>query len=371
MEDLVCRIAEKGLTDPSWHRLLDALRSGDLTLPELLKARNERRLEQLKHMVQDPLLARAIDEYLATSPGYDTENGLRVLHAMAEREFGPNPRFGILRSGKNITLLCARAKREGGRPSKAHPQGRPMAHNSARRTILLSASKLVRFHLGNAERDRIFADVDFPRENDTRDVWLSAEEITRLLDACEPWFRPFVLTALATGADRSPLLRMLVRDVKIVFNKKVETFSGAIYLRDSKTDARPRSVAIIDPVCRALLPLCSGKEPDDKVFDGSLDPGHERPSPMTAFQVRYWFEKAREKAGLKHVRFKDLRRTWAVNADEAGLNLGQMKSGLGHGLDETTVRYTNRQVTLELDAAERVARQMGLVREPMTRAENA
>ena len=78
-------------------------------------------------------------------------------------------------------------------------------------------------------------------------------------------------------------------------------------------------------------------------------------------QVRYWFEKAREKAGLEHVRFKDLRRTWAVNADEAGLNLGQMKSGLGHGLDETTVRYTNRQVTLELEAAERVARQMGLL----------
>jgi len=371
METLVKQIAEKGLEDPSWHRLLDALRSEDLTLPELLKAKNERRLEQLKHMVQDPLLSKAIEEYLVTSPGYDTENGLRVLLEMAEREFGPNPRFGVLRSGKNITLLCARAKREGGRPSKKYPQGRSMAHNSARRTVLLSASKLARFHLGNADRDRIFADVDFPKENDTRDVWLSAEEIARLLNACEPWFRPIVLTALSTGADRSPLLRMLVRDVKIVFDSKTETFSGAIYLRDSKTEARPRSVAVIDPVCRVLLPLCSGKEPDDQVFDGLPDEELEAPAPMTAFQVRYWFEKARKKAGLAHVRFKDLRRTWAVNADEAGLNLGQMKSGLGHGLDETTVRYTNRQVVLELDAAQRVARQMGLLRVAMTRAENA
>jgi hypothetical protein len=111
-----------------------------------------------------------------------------------------------------------------------------------------------------------------------------------------------VLTALATGADRSPLLRMLVRDVRIVFNKKAETCSGGIYLRDSKTDARRRSVAIIDPVCRALLPLCSGKEPDDEVFDGPCDPCQERPEPMTTFQVRYWFEKARDKAGLEHVR---------------------------------------------------------------------
>lgn len=361
MEDLVRWIAEKGLEDLSWHRLLDALRVGEITLPDLLKAKNERRLDELKNMVQDPPLKRAIDEYLATAPGYDTENGLRVLFEMAEREIGPRPRFGILRSGKNVTLLCARAKREGGRPSDEHPNGRPMAHNSVRRTVLLSASKLVRFHLGNAERDRIFADVDFARENDTRDVWLQAEEIARLLKACEPWFRPFVLTALSTGADRLPLMRMLVRDVKLIFDKKTETFSGSIYLRDSKTDARPRAVAIVDPVCRALLPLCAGKEPNDHVFYGPTDEGQERAAPITAFQVRYWFEKAREAAGLEYLRFKDLRRTWAVNADEAGLNLGQMKSGLGHGLDETTVRYTNRQVTLETEAAERVARQMGLL----------
>lgn len=96
------------------------------------------------------------------------------------------------------------------------------------------------------------------------------------------------------------------------------------------------------------------------MFYGSADERQELSALITAFQVRYWFEKAREAVGMEHLRFKDLRRTWAGNADETGLNLGQMKSGLGHGLDETTVRYTNRQVTLESDAAERVARQMGL-----------
>lgn len=83
--------------------------------------------------------------------------------------------------------------------------------------------------------------------------------------------------------------------------------------------------------------------------------------PINASQVRYWFEKAREKADMEHVRFKDLRRTWAVNADQSGLNLGQMKSGMGHRLDETTVRYTRRQVTLDQEAATQVARQMGVV----------
>ena len=99
------------------------------------------------------------------------------------------------------------------------------------------------------------------------------------------------------------------------------------------------------------------------VFDGPpVDRfGRERPrTPLNTDQVRYWFEKAREKAGLDHVRWKDLRRTWAVNADKAGLNLGQMKSGLGHARSETTVGYTNRQVTLGLEEARRVARQLGL-----------
>lgn len=363
MKRLMRRIAERGLEEPSWHRLLDALRDKELTLPDLLKAKNEGHLDALRIMVQDPLLSVAIDEYLQTDPGYDTENGLRILQLMAEREFGPRVRFGLLRSGKNLTKLCARARREGGRPSKEHPLGRPVAHNSVRRTLLLSASKLIRFHLGSAERDAIFADVDFARRDDTRDVWLDAEEFARLVEASEPWFRPVIMTATLTGADRSPLLRLRVRDVEIIYDRAAGSFSGQIYLRDSKTDARPRSVAIIDTLCRALLPLCKGKAPDDPVFDGPPVDRFGKPrrrTPLNAAQVRYWFENAREKAGLAHVRWKDLRRTWAVNADKAGLNLGQMKSGLGHARSETTVGYTNRQVTLGLTEAERVARQLGV-----------
>lgn len=367
MKTLMRQIAERGLEEPSWHRLLDALKAKELTLPDLLKAKNEGRLDQLRIMVQDPLLGVAIDEYLQTDPGYATENGLRILLEMAEREFGPAPRFGLLRSGKHLTLLCARARREGGRPSKEHPRGRPVAHNSVRRTLLLSASKLIRFHLGAAARDTIFADVDFARKDDTRDVWLDAGEFARLLEACAPWFRPVVMTAVLTGADRSPLLRLRVRDVEIIYARAGRAFSGQIYLRDSKTDARPRSVAIVDALCRALLPLCEGKAPDDLVFDGPPVDRYGRVrarSPLNADQVRYWFERAREKAGLGHVRWKDLRRTWAVNADKAGLNLGQMKSGLGHARSETTVGYTNRQVTLGLTEAERVARQLGVGETP-------
>lgn len=364
MEDLVRRIAEWGLTDPAWYDVLDAVKAGEITLPDLLLASSEDRLEHLKVMMRDPLLSAAVEQYLQTDPGYDTENGLAILQEMAQREFGEKPRFGVLRTGKNITLLCARAKKEGGRDRTTGEFGARLSHNSVHRSIHLATSKLLRFHLGNAERDRIFADVDFTRENDTRDVWLTADEVRDLLDACESWFRPFVMVALTTSADRSPLIKMKCRDVQMVYNQKAERYSGILYLPDSKTDDRPRSVSIVDAVCRELLPMLQGKKPEDHVFDGPPDEDRAmkglRPEPITRHQVRYWFDKAREAAGLEHARFKDLRRTWAVTADMAGLNLGQMRAGMGHGLEETTVRYTNRQVTLELDDAERVAKQMGI-----------
>lgn len=375
MERLVRQIAERALDDPSWRSLLDALRAGRrgerprLRLPELLASHSAGELDALRRLLRDPLLSEAIAQYEETAPGYDTTNGLRILALMAERELGSPVRFSQIRSGKVLTLLTARAEREGGRPSPEHPQGRPMKRNSARRTILLSASKLIRFHLGGAERDRVFADVSAAHERDVRDVWLAPNEIQRLLDACADFFRPFVLAALATGADRSPLLRLRVRDV--VLDSPTGPYA---YLRDTKTTSRPRSVALAPPLAEALRPLVEGKHPDDAVFDGPPEGVVDRrrvprayrregleTGPLTEHQVRYFFGAARDAAGLPHVRFKDLRRTWAVTADSAGLSLGEMKAGLGHGLEETTVRYTNRQVTLDAEAAERVARHMGLL----------
>ena len=361
MEDALKQLAERALVEPQWNALLDSICQGSVTLPEFLTAHNQRSLDILLNMARDPFLSEAIDEYLVTEPGYATENGLRILREMAEREFGQRPRFSVLRSGKNITLLCARAKREGGRG------GKPMAHNSVIRSIFNSTSKLIGFHLGRAERDRIFADVAFSAEDDSRDVWLSPPQIAYLLEACEAWFRPFVLTALATGMDRAPLMRLCVKDVQLIYDKRSGTWRGTLFVRDKKTDGRSRSVAIADPVCLTLLPLLQGKREDDQVFDGPPEAKENlfraRPLPITAYQVRYWFGKARKKAGLAHVRFKDLRHSFATNALDAGLNVSELQAGLGHKRKETSLIYTKRDVTFDHEAALRVAKQMGLIKE--------
>lgn len=124
----------------------------------------------------------------------------------------------------------------------------------------------------------------------------------------------------------------------MAYNQKAERYSGILYLPDSRTDDRPRGVSIVDAVCRDLLLMLQGKKPGDRVFDGPPDEDLAlkglRPKPISRHQVRYWFDKAREAADLEHVRFKDVGHTLAVRADMAGLNLGQVKAGIGHGLEE-------------------------------------
>ncbi len=102
-------------------------------------------------------------------------------------------------SGRVIAELCHRAQRDGRK------------RNSVRRYMLRAISLLLRHYLGEAERNRIFAEVAFPAEDDTREV----------------------------------------------------------HLRDSKTEGRSRSVPLTDGLCRELLALSKGKRPDDAVFSTS------------------------------------------------------------------------------------------------------
>ena len=108
------------------------------------------------------------------------------------------------------------------------PQG--CKRNSVRRYMHRATSLLLRHHLGRAERDRIFADVDFPAEDDTREIHLSPLEIQRLLSACDELgygeLGVAIRLALQTSADRGVLLAgghgsrrrhrgLLVRDLRI------------------------------------------------------------------------------------------------------------------------------------------------------------
>jgi len=198
MEDVLEELAERALLEPKWTDLLDAVcEDRSVKLPELLKAKNRGELDQLARQLTDPLLHEAIEQYReegrVTS---QTENGLSWL----EEHTPASTRLSDL-DAQAIMRLLHKAE-EGDRK-----------RNSARRYQMRAISLVLRHHLGNAERDRIFDDVTFEPEDDTREVHLLPDEISRLLKACHQVGKPLyeelatvIRLSLQTSADRGVLL---------------------------------------------------------------------------------------------------------------------------------------------------------------------
>ena len=67
MERLLDDIAQRGLADPTWYPLLDAVcRHRTITLPDLLRAKRSGGLQSLKRSLTDPTLTEAIEALRTT-----------------------------------------------------------------------------------------------------------------------------------------------------------------------------------------------------------------------------------------------------------------------------------------------------------------
>ncbi|MEM8488470.1 MAG: site-specific integrase [Bacteroidota bacterium] len=343
MERCLEGIAQKAMPDPSWYALLDAVcRDKSVSLPELLRAQSTGALQALKQGLSDPLLTSAVESFRElASPERSVGIGLDMLVRYAP----PGAKLGEL-TAQNITRLCIEAEKDGRK------------RNSVRRTMLRAVSMLLRFHIGNAERNRIFADVQFPAEDDTREVHLSAEEIVRLLGACRELgyteLATLIRVALQTSADRGVLLPgknmgkklrgLLVKDVTLT--EDTGRYSGEIFLYDTKATRRSRSVPLTDSLCQELALLCSGKGPDDNVFS------------IRYHQLDFMWKRTRKMVGLMHVRFKDLRAQTAIYAEEAGIPQTVVQRTLGHSSEAMTRRYQQRKAALSVAQAEAIEKRM-------------
>lgn len=338
MERALEEIALRALNDSTYYVLLDAVCKAHTVSPaELLRAKNAGTLETLKRSLNDPLLIKVVEAYKEVGK---IDRTVRMGLEMLLGNTPATTRFGEL-TGKYITDLCIQAERDGRK------------RNSVHRMMHRAISKLVRFQLGNAERNRIFAEVNYSKEDDTREVHLTPEEIGRLLKACESFgyqeFAVVVRMALQTSADRGVLLAgksaiketrgLLVRDVKVYLNKERGEYSGEVYLVDTKAANRSRSVPLTDYLCREMLVLCGNKAPDDPVFS-------------IAYQAMdFLWKRVRKKAGLQHVRFKDLRAQTAIYGEEAGVPQTILQRVMGHSDEAMTRRYQQRSTVLSQEQA--------------------
>jgi integrase len=138
-----------------------------------------------------------------------------------------------------------------------------------------------------------------------RTQWVKPPEAKKLLAAATPKTREAIRWALLTGLRRGEMLTLTPAHIR----------GRTIYLTDTKSGL-PRAIPIPG-------------ELDPKLFPFGLNRNTLSKS----------FEAAREKAGLPHIRFHDLRRSYASWLLQGGADLGAVRDLLGHSTIAMTSRY--------------------------------
>jgi excisionase family DNA binding protein len=165
----------------------------------------------------------------------------------------------------------------------------------------------------------------FSEKDNLKERILSEPEEKRLLQACPPYLRIVVLTALYTGMRRGEVLGL--RWGQVDFKKsqiKVEkTKSGRI-----------RLIPMGERLRDELLKLRAENPSAEFVF---LYPPTKRPIQ----DVKKAFRSATCKAGTKGLRFHDLRHTYASRLVANGVDIITVRDLLGHHSVEVTQRYTH------------------------------
>ena len=156
----------------------------------------------------------------------------------------------------------------------------------------------------DAER---FAGVDAARQR-----FLERDEAIRLINACDPVFRPLVEAALLTGARYGELVALKVDDFK----------NGKLYIAISKS-GKPRHVRLTDEGRGFFETLVAGREPTETLF---LKNG----KPWGKSHQNEFMRQACINAKIEPLGFHQIRHSYASMAVMSGLPLLILAENLGH-----------------------------------------
>ncbi len=195
---------------------------------------------------------------------------------------------------------------------------------------------------------------------------LTREELQRFLiqAQAEGYYELFLLD-LATGLRRGELMALQWDDLDfetgvLNVNKQVYDVRGQLQISEPKTKNSIRKI-VLPPAVVAVL-----KEYRKTVDSRWMFPSPvKEDAPITPGVVRKRLQLILEHAGCKHVRFHDLRHTFATLALQNGMDVKTLSAMLGHVSAATTLDiYTHITDDMQRTAAANIDRGIGKATPP-------
>lgn len=206
-----------------------------------------------------------------------------------------------------------------------------------------------------------------PKKNGEMKV-LTQNEIVRLLNQAydEGYYEMFLLE-LTTGMRRGEILGLKWRDLNLEtgeLNIKRQLTTKGISVPKTKSSIR---TILLPPDMLELLREMKKTAKYDWIFPSPVKEGE--PRNPTAITKR--FRLMLERAHCKHVRFHDLRHTFATMALENGMDVKTLSAMIGHVSSETTLNiYSHVTDTMRAQAAVKIDREIGGTDAPMPEAKD-
>ena len=296
-------------------------------------AQAQQQASQIKRARSEPIagpytVAGAMDDYLRFLAA-DGRSKHAIYDAQRRAEAFILPELGGVRTASLTPdrlrrfrdSLAHAAPRVRTRKGEAQKHREPVGTDDARRARRASANRtwtVLRAALNHAFRDgKVETDLSWRKVKPFRSVdsarlrYLSIDEAKRLINACDPDFRPLVQAALQTGARYGELAALTVAD----FNPDV----GAVAICRSKS-GKGRYIALTDEGRGFFERLTAGRSGAEPMF-GQWKMSHQT-RPMAQAVARATIE--------PRISFHGLRHTWASHAVMNGVPLLVVAKNLGH-----------------------------------------
>jgi integrase len=172
---------------------------------------------------------------------------------------------------------------------------------------------------------------------------LSADEEIKLLAACDQVrsrvLRPLVVLALHSGMRRGELLGLEW--------SRVDLDQRTIRVLNAKSEAG-RRVIPMNATVHSLLSDLAKRASSPLVFPSNRKPGEK------LLDVKKGFKKAVELAGIPHIRFHDMRHSFATRLIRAGADIITVQKLLGHSKITMTERYAHSLADVKMSAVSKL-----------------